>query len=206
MAQTQLTAKEKEMYEYLCEKLSRHGFAPSVRDIQTALGIKSTATVHSYLARLEDKGYIHRGSGKSRAMRLDELETTTRNKRSTRIPLLGNVTAGAPILAAENYEDYLDFPLVRSDLAHAQLFALRVSGFSMKDAGILDGDLVIVQKTPYAENGDIVVALLEDEATVKTFYREDGHFRLQPQNPAFQPIIADEVFILGKVISVMRFY
>lgn len=205
MAQQQLTPKEKEIYDYLCEKLSRHGFAPSVRDIQNALSIKSTATVHAYLARLEDKGYIHRESGKSRAMRLDENGSSER-RRSMRVPLLGQVTAGAPILAAENYEDYLDFPLVRTDLAHAQLFALRVSGFSMRDAGILDGDIVIVQKTGYAENGDIVVALLEDEATVKTFYREDGHFRLQPQNPAFEPIIAEDVFLLGKVVSVMRFY
>ncbi len=209
MAQKPLNEKEKAVYDYLCEKMQRFGFAPSVRDIQTALGIKSTATVHAYLARLEDKGYIHRESGKSRAMRLDDATSVTsapRDRRSICVPLLGKVTAGAPILAVENYEEYLDFPLLRADLIHSQLFALRVSGYSMKDAGILDGDIVIVEKTGFAENGDIVVAMLEEEATVKTFYRENGHFRLQPQNPEFEPILTEDVFVLGKVISVMRFY
>ncbi len=209
MAQQSLNPKEKAVYDYLCEKMQRFGFAPSVRDIKDALGIKSTATVHAYLARLEDKGYIHRESGKSRAMRIGDTPThtsSTGSGRSICVPLLGKVTAGAPILAVENYEEYLDFPLIRSDLVHSQLFALRVSGYSMKDAGILDGDIVIVEKTGFAENGDIVVALLEEEATVKTFYKENGHFRLQPQNPEFQPILTEDVFILGKVISVMRFY
>ncbi len=203
MSKSALTPKEKAIYDYLCEKIHRYGYAPSVRDIKEALQIKSTATVHSYLERLEEKGLISRESGKSRAMRVDSAEGQA---KSARIPVLGRVTAGAPILAVENYEDYIDFPLVHTGLSHSQLFALRVKGYSMKDAGILDGDLVVVCKTGYAENGDIVVALLEDEATVKTFYREDGRFRLQPQNPDFEPIYAKDVYILGKVVSVLRFY
>ncbi len=203
MTKTSMTAKEQAVYDYLREKIHHYGYAPSVRDIQEALQIKSTATVHAYLARLEEKGYITRESGKSRAMRIDRAES---QGKSARIPLLGKVTAGAPILAVENYEDYIDFPLVHTGLAHSQLFALRVSGLSMRDAGILDGDIVVVAKTGFAENGEIVVALLEDEATVKTFYKEDGHFRLQPQNPDYEPIYTDDVCILGKVVSVLRFY
>jgi len=203
MSKSALTPKEKEIYDYLCEKIRQRGYAPSVRDIKEALQIKSTATVHSYLARLEEKGLITRESGKSRAMRVDSPEAPA---KSARIPILGRVTAGVPILAVENYEDYVDFPLVHAGLSHSQLFALRVQGYSMKDAGILDGDLVVVHKTPEANNGDIVVALLGDEATVKTFYREDGHFRLQPQNPDFEPIITKELYILGRVVGVMRFY
>lgn len=203
MSKASLTPKEKAIYDYLCEKIHRYGYAPSVRDIKEALQIKSTATVHAYLERLEEKGLISRESGKSRAMRVDPAESRA---KSARIPVLGRVTAGAPILAVENYEDYVDFPLVHSGLSHSQLFALRVQGYSMKDAGILDGDLVVVSKTGYAEDGQIVVALLEDEATVKTFYREADGFRLQPQNPDFEPIYTKDLCILGKVVGVMRFY
>jgi repressor LexA len=204
MKQSNMTPKEKEVYDFLCEKIRRYGYAPSVRDIKEALQIKSTATVHSYLARLEQKGFIQKESGKSRALRVDS--ATPQNHRTAHVPIIGRVTAGSPILAQENYEDYLDFPLFNASLLHSQLFALRVQGYSMRDAGILDNDIVVVSKTGYAENGDIVVALLEDEATVKRFYKEDGHFRLQPENPEFEPIITEDVYILGKVVSVVRFY
>ncbi len=204
MKQNNVEAKEKEVLEFVREKFRKSGYAPSIRDIKEALQIKSTATVHAYLGRLEQKGLITRENGKSRALRVDN--DTAQNHRTAHVPIIGRVTAGAPILAQENYEDYLDFPLFNANLLHSQLFALRVQGYSMRDAGILDGDIVVVSKTDYAENGDIVVALLEDEATVKRFYKENGHFRLQPENPEFEPIIAEEVYVLGKVVSVVRFY
>ncbi len=205
MSQAAMTAREKEVYDFLCEKIRRYGYAPSVRDIKEALQIKSTATVHAYLERLEQKGYIQKESGKSRALRVDNAPTPA-GGRTAHIPIIGRVTAGKPILAQENYEDYLDFPLLNPSLLHSQLFALRVSGLSMRDAGILDDDIVVVSKTGYAENGDIVVALIDEEATVKRFFKEDGHFRLQPENPDFEPIITDDLCILGKVVSVVRFY
>ncbi len=206
MKQSSMTPREKEVYDFLCEKIRRYGYAPSVRDIKEALQIKSTATVHAYLERLEQKGFIQKESGKSRALRVDAATQQTSSRRTAHIPIIGRVTAGMPILAQENYEDYLDFPLLNSSLLHSQLFALRVSGLSMRDAGILDDDIVVVSKTGCAENGDIVVALIEEEATVKRFFKEDGHFRLQPENPDFEPIITDDVYILGKVVSVVRFY
>ncbi len=205
MAQTPLTPKEKRFYEFVQESIRRNGYAPTVRDVQKGLNIKSTSTVHSYVQKLVEKGYLQKASGKSRALRADA-DTSSPSRRTAHVPIIGRVTAGAPILAQENYEDYLDFPLLNSSLLHSQLFALRVSGYSMKDAGILDDDIVVVSRTDYAENGDIVVALLDDEATVKRFFKEDGHFRLQPENPEFEPIIADDVYILGKVVSVVRFY
>lgn len=199
-----LAPKEKRVYDYITETIRRVGYSPSVRDIQRDLGIKSTSTVHAYLNRLEEKGYILKESGKSRTLRVDSFGHDP--KRSARVPILGRVAAGMPILAVENCDGYIDFPIMRGSYAPNELFALRVCGESMIEAGIFDGDLVIVRKVNYAENGEIVVALVEDEATVKTFYKEDGHFRLQPENATMAPIIVDTVYILGKVISVMRFY
>ncbi|MBE6687431.1 MAG: transcriptional repressor LexA [Ruminococcaceae bacterium] len=199
-----LTQKEQKVYDYIFESINRDGFSPSIRDIQLNVGIKSTSTVHAYLARLEEKGYINKEGGKSRTLRLGGARPQSR--QSTKVPILGKVTAGMPILAVENFEGYIDFPLMNRAYAYNELFALRVSGESMIEAGILDGDIVIIKKEQYAENGDIVVALIEDEATVKTFYKEKGHYRLQPENPAMEPIIVDEVYILGKVISVLRYY
>lgn len=199
-----LTSKEQKIYNFIFETISRDGFAPTIRDIQSNVGIKSTSTVHAYLERLEEKGYINREGGKSRSVRLGGAKA--QNRQSTKVPILGKVTAGMPILAVENFEGYIDFPLMNHAYSYNELFALRVSGESMIEAGILDGDIVVIKKEQYAENGQIVVALVDDEATVKTFYKENGHYRLQPENPTMDPIIVDEVYILGKVVSVLRYY
>lgn len=200
-----LSDKEAKIYTYIVDTIRKDGYSPSVRDIQRDLSIKSTSTVHAYLSRLESKGYIQKETGKSRTLRIDGVAGGEPH-RTRRVPILGRVTAGAPILAVENFEGYIDYPSNRGSYARNDLFALRVMGQSMINAGILDGDIVIVKKTGYAENGDIVVALTEDEATVKTFYKEKGHFRLQPENDTMQPIILKEVLILGIVVSVIRYY
>ena len=200
-----LTDKEKAMYDFICDTIRREGFSPSVRDIQTALGIKSTSTVHSYLNRLEEKGAIQKENGKSRTLRVDS-KSGEPPRTTVKVPIVGRVTAGMPILATENFEGYFDFPLMNRSYAGNSLFALRVRGTSMIGVGIMDGDVIVVKKQSSAENGDIVVALVGEEATVKTFYKEDGHFRLQPENPTMEPIIVDEVIILGQVISSFRFY
>lgn len=206
-----LTPNEKKTYDYISRTIREEGFAPSVRDICAACGIKSTATVHSYLSKLEEKGWIRREGGKSRALRVEEPVSGER-RRTAKIPVLGNIRAGQPILAVENHEEYIDFPMMNRPYAYNDLFALRVKGESMIGAGILDGDIVVVKKEQAANNGDIVVALIEDEstlestATLKTFYREKGHIRLQPENPTMEPIIVDEVIILGRVIGNLRYY
>lgn len=201
MKQT-LTEKENEMYRYICEATEKNGYSPSVRDIQEALGIKSTATVHAYLNKLEAKGYIQKAQGKSRTLRV---ETESPLSRSVNVPIVGQVAAGLPILAQENCEGYIEFCPPRGVL-RGELFALKIKGESMIEAGILNGDYVIVNRTSYVENGDIAVVMIGDEATVKTFYRENGVFRLQPENRNMQPIITKEVYILGKVIADIRYY
>ena len=197
-----LTEKENEMYRYICESTEQNGYSPSVRDIQEALGIKSTATVHSYLNKLEAKGYIQKAQGKSRTLRV---ETETTASRSVSVPIVGQVAAGLPVLAQENCEGTIEFCPPRG-VMRGELFALRIKGESMIEAGIMNGDYVIVNRTSYVENGDIAVVLIGDEATVKTFYRENGVFRLQPENRDMQPIITKEVYILGKVIADIRYY
>ena len=200
-----LTSKERTFYEYITETIRAQGYSPSVRDIQQALQIKSTSTVHSYLERLEEKGYIHKAGHKSRSLRVSD--PTPASSDIAHIPVVGTVAAGTPILAAENIEDYIHLPLARRSLRSSDLFALRVKGESMIGVGIMDGDIIVVKKENVAENGEIVVALVGDEATVKTYYKENGHFRLQPENPTMAPIIVeDELLILGKVVSVHRFY
>ncbi len=199
-----LTEKEREMYQYICKVMEEKSYAPSVRDIQNALGIKSTATVHSYLNKLEDKGYIQKEQGKSRTLRIGA-DTPLTSQATIRVPIVGQVAAGLPILAEQNYDGYIDFCPQRG-LSRAELFALRIKGESMIEAGIMNGDYVIVSRTSYVENGDIAVVLLDDEATVKTFYRENGAFRLQPENHTMKPIITKEVYILGKVIANIRYY
>ncbi len=206
-----LTPNEKKTYEYISRTVRDEGYAPSVRDICNACGIKSTATVHSYLNKLEEKGWIKREGGKSRALRVEDPSTNDR-RRTAKIPVLGNIRAGMPILAVENHEDYIDFPMMNRAWAYNDLFALRVKGESMIGAGILDGDIVVIKKEQAASNGDIVVALIEDEdtlestATLKTFYRENGHIRLQPENPTMEPIIVTEAIILGRVVGSLRYY
>lgn len=199
-----LTEKEREMYQYICKVMEEKGYAPSVRDIQNALAIKSTATVHSYLNKLEDKGYIQKEQGKSRTLRVGA-ESSVPSQGTVRVPILGQVAAGLPILAEQNCDGYVEFCPQRG-LSRAELFALRIKGESMIEAGIMNGDYVIVSRTSYVENGDIAVVLLDDEATVKTFYRENGAFRLQPENHTMKPIITKEVYILGKVIANIRYY
>jgi len=196
----ELTKKQKAVLAFLQER-AQDGLPPTVREICTAAGIKSTSTVHAYLKTLEDEGYISRQSGLNRAIRVKGAEKAA--PPAGRVPLLGRVTAGMPILAVEEVEDYVPYT---GHYDVKELFALRVSGTSMLNAGILDRDVVIVRRTETAENGDIVVALVGEEATVKRFFKEDGHFRLQPENDAFEPIIVPEVAILGKVVSLVRYF
>lgn len=204
MRASKFSEKEKAIYDYINETIRREGYSPTVRDIQAALGIKSTSTVHAYLGRLEEKGMIFKDPGKSRTLKTSD--SSREPKHTARVPLLGAVRAGMPILAVENYEGYIDYPLMNKSYGANELFALRIKGDSMMEAGILDGDIIVVKKDNCAENGDIVVALVEDGATVKTFYKEKGHFRLQPENASLEPIIVDEVYILGKVVANLRFY
>jgi repressor LexA len=201
----ELTQLEKSIYKYIQECIARDGYAPSVRDICSALKIKSTSTAHSYISRLEQKGYLTKSQGKSRALKI-ETSSNSDSDQMMRVPLIGRVTAGIPILAVENYEGYVDFPCSMSR-GRSNLFALRVIGESMIEAGILDGDIVVVESRQYADNGDIVVAMIEDEATVKRFYREEnGMIRLQPANSTMKPFIVKKATVLGKVIANYRFY
>ena len=192
-----LTKSQKKIYDFLKDR-SQYGIPPSVREICAATGLKSTSTVHAHLKALENLGYISRDAGLNRAIHIEGCEQTAQ------VPILGKVTAGLPILAVEEIQGYL--PITASQQRGRELFALTVQGESMKNAGILDGDYVVVERTPTARDGDIVVALIEDEATVKRLYRETDCVRLQPENDAFEPIYAKEVIILGKVISVVRYY
>ncbi len=200
---TDLNGKEKLIFDYVREKIEKNGYSPSIRDIRSDLGIKSTSTVHTYLSRLEEKGLIVKQNGKSRTLRLGGAAPSG---AGISVPLLGSVTAGLPILAVENQEGYVVYSGKRKFSGDDALFALRIKGESMIGAGILDGDIVIAERTPVAENGQIVVALIGDEATVKTFYKEDGRFRLQPENPDMEPLFFDEISILGIVVSCVRNY
>ena len=193
-----INSTQQKIYEFLCER-SQCGVPPSVREIGSAVGLRSTSSVQANLDALEEAGYIERDPMLKRSIRvLGQAENVTS------VPVVGMVTAGVPILAVEQIEGYIPFNgRVSRD---KPLFALRVRGESMLWAGILDGDIVICEKTPVATNGEIVVAMIEDEATVKRFYKEKGHFRLQPENDVFEPIITDEVVILGKVVALYRYY
>lgn len=182
---------------FIREVISQRGVAPSVREIGEAVGLRSTSTVQYNLNALEKAGYIERDPNLKRTIRL-----AGGSSKATPVPLLGTVTAGVPILAQEQIEEYIPVALGKS----GDYFALHVRGSSMINAHIIDGDIIIVEKTPVAENGDIVVALVGDEATVKRFYKEKGHFRLQPENDDFEPIIVDELALLGRVVTVIRNY
>lgn len=194
-----LTKGQQKVYDFLQEK-SKEGIPPSVREICDGTGFKSTSTVHYHLKALEKLGYITRKAGLTRASVLKKEEGAD----SVSVPIIGTVTAGLPIYAFEEIIGYV--PVDESVKRGRDLFALKVSGTSMINAGILDGDIVVFVKQPIADNGDIVVALIEEEATVKRFYKENGRFRLQPENPDYEPIIADEVQILGKVVTLIRNY
>jgi len=200
--------KQEEILKFIKRELAEKGYPPSVREICSALGIKSTSTVHANLEKLEKMGLIRRDPTKPRAIEvLDDSTTHISKKELINVPIIGKVTAGQPILAVENVEDVFPIPVdYLPNLHNSNVFMLSVQGDSMIEAGILDGDYVIVKQQPNAENGDIVVALIEDEATVKTFYKERDHIRLQPQNSSMEPIIVREVSILGKVIGVIRLF
>ena len=193
-----LSKTQQKVFDYIKEVIDEKGVAPSVREIGAAVGLKSTSTVQYNLDALERAGYIERESQLKRTIRICK-----NGIRPYHVPLVGTVTAGMPILAVESIEDYIPVPIAPRG---RELFALRVKGDSMVNAAILDGDIAIIDKTPVAQNGDIVVALIEDEATVKRFYKENGHFRLQPENDNYEPIIVNELSVLGKVISIIRNY
>lgn len=189
--------KQKAIFEYIKEIISQRGVAPSVREIGEAVGLRSTSSVQYNLNVLENAGYIKRDANLKRTIRISGSA-----ENITHVPLVGTVTAGLPILATQQIEDYIAVSGVKGN----NLFALNVKGDSMLNAGIYDGDIVIVEQTPVADNGEIVVALIGEEATVKRFYKEKGRFRLQPENDKYQPIIVDECVILGKVKTLIRNY
>jgi repressor LexA len=199
-AMKELTAKQQQIYEYIVSFAREHGYPPSVREIGEHVGLKSPSTVHFHLKGLQSAGLITQAAGKTRAISITDDESLPRRDK---VPVVGHVAAGAPILAQECVEDYLTFD---TDGLTGEHFALRVRGESMLHAGILPGDLVIVHQQQDARNGEIVVALLEDEATVKTLRRKDGHTWLLPENPDYQPIDGDHAQILGKVVAVVRRY
>jgi len=189
---------------YIQSAIETQGYAPSVREIGEAVGLSSTSTVHGHLRRLEKKGLLHRDAMKPRAMGLSKDIASAVSERDgiLSLPVIGCVAAGQPILAEQNVEDSLSLPV--SFVGEGSHFILRVRGDSMIQAGILNDDYIVVRQQPDANNGDIVVAMVEDEATVKRFFKENGHFRLQPENDSMQPIIVPNVIILGKVISLLR--
>jgi repressor LexA len=200
----ELTKRQQQILDFIRGEIHRCGYPPSVREIGEAIGLSSSSTVHSHLAALESKGYLRRDPSKPRALEVLDYRETDRgvDYGSVRaVPVVGQVAAGQPILAAENIEQTMSLP---TEMADDETFILRVKGDSMIEAGILDGDFVVVRQQPTAANGDIVVAMLEDSATVKTFYREPDRIRLQPENSTMEPIYAREVTILGKVVALFR--
>ena len=208
----ELNGREKSILRYIEKQIMSVGYPPSVREIGRAVGLRSTATVHGYLAKLKDKGYIKKEDKKGRTLRLlkggsgEPKKTSSKDfytqKELVDVPLVGRITAGAPILAVENVTD--TFPIPIDFVGNSDCFMLTVRGESMIEAGILDGDYILVRKQKDASNGEIVVALIEDEATVKTFYKEKDHIRLQPENNTMDPIIVPNCEILGKVCGVFR--
>lgn len=202
MSQGKITDKQREILEYIKEMILKKGYPPAVREICEAVHLKSTSSVHSHLESLEKNGYIRRDPTKPRTIEILDDDFALTRRELVNVPVIGTVAAGTPILAEQNIEDYL--PIPAEILPNKEVFMLKVKGNSMIEAGIYNGDKVIVAKQPNAENGDKVVALVDDAATVKTFYKENGHFRLQPENSSMDPIILDQVEILGKVIGLFR--
>ena len=198
-----ITEKQSEILEYIKAQILERGFPPAVREICEAVHLKSTSSVHSHIETLEKNGYIRRDPTKPRAIEiLDDAFNLTRREMA-QVPIVGRVAAGEPLLAEQNIEDYFPIPVER--LPNNQTFLLQVKGESMINAGILNGDYILVEQTPSASNGEVVVALVEDGATVKRFFKENGHYRLQPENDTMDPIIVDEVTIVGKMIGLLRF-
>ena len=199
-----ITKKQEEILNYIKDEILERGFPPAVREICQAVGLKSTSSVHSHLESLEKNGYIRRDPTKTRAIEILDESFNMLRREMVNVPVVGTVAAGQPILAEQNIDSY--FPIPSEYMPNEQSFILKVKGESMVNAGILDGDSVLVMQQTTARNGDIVVALIEDSATVKTYYKENGHYRLQPENDTMDPIIVDDCKILGKVFGVFRFF
>ena len=204
MAYGRITDKQKEILEFMKQEILNKGYPPTVRDICEAVKLKSTSSVHSHLETLEKNGYIRRDPTKPRAIEIIDDNFNLTRREVANVPMVGRVAAGEPILAVENIESY--FPIPTEFMPNSEAFMLKVKGESMINAGIFDGDNVLVEKCNTARNGDMVVALVDDSATVKTFYKEADHIRLQPENDTMDPIIVDNCEILGKVFGVFRFF
>lgn len=204
MSYGKISKKQLEILEYMKNEILMKGYPPSVREICEAVSLKSTSSVHSHLETLEKNGYIRKDPTKPRAIEIIDDKFNLTRRELVNVPIVGTVTAGQPILAVENIEGY--FPVTPDFLHNKETFMLKVKGESMINAGILNGDRVLVRRQSTAENGDMVVALIDDSATVKTFYKEDGYYRLQPENDAMEPILVKDLQILGKVFGVFRFF
>ncbi len=204
MSYGKISQKQKEILEYIKQEIQKKGYPPAVREICEAVHLKSTSSVHSHLETLEKNGYIRRDPTKPRAIEIMDDTFNLTRREVVNVPMVGRVAAGEPILATENVENY--FPIPAEFMPNEKTFMLKVRGESMINAGIFDGDNILVKQQSTASNGDMVVALVEDSATVKTFYKEEGHYRLQPENDTMDPIIVEQVDILGKVFGVFRFF
>ncbi|MGF7144271.1 repressor LexA [Anaerotaenia torta] len=204
MGYGRISNKQKEILEYLKSQIINKGYPPAVREICEAVRLKSTSSVHSHLETLEKNGYIRRDPSKPRAIEIIDDEFNLTRRDLVNVPIIGTITAGQPILAVENIEGY--FPIPAEVMPNEETFMLKVKGESMINAGIFNGDKVLVQKQSHAKNGDYVVALIEDEVTVKTFYKENGYYRLQPENDTMEPIIVPDLNIQGKVIGLFRMF
>lgn len=199
----ELTSRQQDILNFILSEVEKKGYPPSVREIGEAVGLSSSSTVHAHLERLEEMGYIRRDPTKPRAIEvLFPTATATPRAPMVNVPLVGRVAAGAPIMAEQNVEEI--YPLPRDFVGSDESFMLKVRGDSMIEAGIFDGDLVVVKRSADARNGEIVVAMFNDEATVKRFFKEAGHIRLQPENPRLEPIIVEDCVILGKVTGLLR--
>lgn len=204
MGYGRISNKQKEILDYLKSQIINKGYPPAVREICEAVKLKSTSSVHSHLETLEKNGYIRRDPSKPRAIEIIDDEFNLTRRELVNVPIVGTITAGQPILAVENVDSY--FPIPAEFMPNSETFMLKVKGDSMINVGIFDGDKILIQKQSHAKNGDYVVALLEDEVTVKTFYKENGQIRLQPENDTMEPIIVPDIQILGIVIGLFRIF
>ena len=202
MGKEPISAKQQEILQVIKDAILQKGYPPAVREICAAVDLRSTSTVHAHLEKLEQAGYIRRDPAKNRSIEIVDDDFGLTRREMANIPIVGRVAAGAPLLAEQNIEGY--YPMPVEMLPNADVFSLKVHGDSMAEMGILDGDSVLCAQTSTAANGDVVVALVEDSATVKRFYKENGHYRLQPENAAYDPIIVDECSVLGKVFGLLR--
>lgn len=204
MSYGKISQKQKEILEYMKNQIINRGYPPAVREICEAVNLKSTSSVHSHLETLEKNGYIRRDPSKPRAIEIVDDTFNLTRREMVNVPIIGTVTAGHPILAVENIENY--FPIPMEYMPNEVTFMLNVKGDSMVNAGIFDGDMILVKQQSSAVNGDFVVALIDDSVTIKTYYKENGHYRLQPENDFMEPIIVPNVLILGKVIGLFRMF